>query len=223
MNPRSVLKLKPFLLGVLAIAALTVVALGVTGLTMSDNHKSSIPRNRNQTSLPRGTREPLGSHPTGGEPGEIDWTQPFVDTNKVSGVAAAATVAGFAPVVPQALGSPAAVAVHGSYRPQAVGLVFNTPAFGRFIVLEDRAQPNEQEFLENLAATCHPQTGCEGSWTMISLKNGIRALLIANPDVSNGVLWVENGLSFDAFGPSDTFSVADAEAVAGELVVAGAS
>lgn len=221
MNRRPVTR-RSFLLGVLAVTALVAVPIGTIAAIKNHSHKSSLRGNSGKT-LPRGIRESLGKNPTGGEPGEIDWTQPFVDTDRVSDLAAAAKDAGFAPVAAsETLGPPAAVAVHRLYRPQAIGLVFDTPAFGRFLVLEDRARPNEQEFLENLAATCRPENGCEGSWTMILLKNGKRALLIANRDISNGVLWVQHGLSFDAFGPSATFSVADAEEVANTLAAAEA-
>jgi hypothetical protein len=71
-----------------------------------------------------------------------------------------------------------------------------------------------QEALEGLAATCNPDTGCEGSWNIAELKDGTRALLITKaPDVDS-IVWLGDGKMFTVSGPSDAFSPESARAVA---------
>ena len=153
-----------------------------------------------------------------GERGEprVNWDRPFIDGVSVSSVAAAADQLPFRPALPATVGTPAVVVVHGDIGGhsgfQALGLAFSTPAAGRFIVTEEPTKSSTPE-LQQLAASCDPTSGCEGSWTMVTLSDGMPALEIA-ADVSTGLVWIKNAVRYDVYGPSSTFSSARATQLA---------
>ncbi|HEX6506027.1 MAG TPA: hypothetical protein VF221_00190 [Chloroflexota bacterium] len=167
------------------------------------------------------TRDSAGISPSvqRGEAGavNVDWSNPFVDRIARAGVGEAARDLHFPPVAPAELGHPLAVFVHAQVSApdqQALALVYQSSTYGRFIVQEE-PMPMTQAQLESLAQTCQP-VSCEGSWTIVTLPDGTRALLISS-SASNGVLWLRNGVRFDVYGPPDTFTVADAEVIATKL------
>lgn len=89
--------------------------------------------------------------------------------------------------------------------------------------LSSRSSPpsNTQKQLdESIVNSCG--SGCQGTWKMIALANQTPAVLIAAPGASDGVLWLRRGVLFDVYGPASSFSVADADAVAGMMIQAGA-
>ena len=148
-----------------------------------------------------------------------NWDAPFVDSVSVPGLAVAASKVAFHPKAAAALGKASGTFVHGSVPDrarQAVAFVYDHKTYGRYIVVE-LPTAMKPEALAEMAAAC--QTGCEGSWTMIDLPNGLRGLLVAGP-VSNGVVWVDGKVRFDLFGPAETFSVDAAKAMAAELAAA---
>jgi len=149
----------------------------------------------------------------GGDP-PADWNNPFVDGVRLTGVAAAAAHLRFIPAAPASVGVPRDVFIHAgapNRAAQALGLVYDGVPYGRFIVQEEPTRMT-QEQLESLAKPCE-SAGCQGSWTVTTLGDGTRVLLIAS-SVSDGVLWLRDGVLFNVYGPSATFAVTDAEAVA---------
>ena len=134
-----------------------------------------------------------------------NFEQPFVDDLQLESVSQAPGRLVFDPAIPESLGEPSAVYVHRTYRPQALGLVYDESPYGRMLVIQEpvfTAQLDHQRELEGLAARCSPATGCEGTWTIRHLASGARALLIANPPVVTGVIWLRSGVRFQVMGPS---------------------
>lgn len=162
---------------------------------------------RNDSPAQGSSRQAARLVPDGGSPPPVNWKSPFIDSVRVTGVAAAASKLAFVPVLPPSLGQPASVVVRGDVSTpadQAVGFVFDNAPFGRFIAIEEPTQMSQDE-LENLAKSCDPAQGCEGTWSLIKLQDGTRALRIDGP-VSNGVMWLHNGIRLDVFGPPDGFA-----------------
>jgi hypothetical protein len=154
------------------------------------------------------------------QPRELALDKPLADGVRLAGVLEAAQQLPFAPVVPASIGRPLSVFVRGiaDRSQRSLALVYQSPMYGRFLVLEEPTAFTQTE-LESLAAACHPETGCEGSWTMITLATGTRALQIASA-VSNGVLWLRKEVQVDVYGPAATFTVADAQALANRFASA---
>ena len=93
---------------------------------------------------------------------------------------------------------------------QAVALVYELPAFGRFVLIEGPTALT-QAGLEGIAASC--QSGCATTLAIEPLRDGTRAMLI-DGEVSKGYMWIRNGVRFNLFGPADTFSITRARTVA---------
>ena len=144
-----------------------------------------------------------------------NFVRPFVDDLQLESVSQAAGKLAFDPATPASLGEPSSVFVHRTYRPQALGLVYDDSPYGRMLVIQEpvfASQLDHQQQLEGLAARCSPTTGCEGTWSIRRLGSGARALVIANPPVVTGVIWLRSGVRFQIMGQS--LEVAQALAVA---------
>jgi hypothetical protein len=143
--------------------------------------------------------------------------QPFVDDLPVANVASVESQLSFHASAPASVGKPEAVYLHQTYRPQALGLVYRD-GLGHFLVTEeqiDMTQDEQVQGLEQLAATCDPAAGCEGSWTMQDLQDGTPALVISNPpDGANAVIWIHGGVRFQVFGAASRFNLTNALDVA---------
>ena len=148
-----------------------------------------------------------------GERLPINWDNPIAGTSVTSSDEAAAHVS-FAPLVPTALGPPIKVIVDNGLRSHAgmtIAWVYQHPSYGRFVVIEGKASWT-QASLEALVV-CDPAKGCEGRRALVSMKTGANGLLVTGGPTT-GIIWLWQGLTFDVYGPIDTFSVADAKAVA---------
>jgi hypothetical protein len=150
--------------------------------------------------------------------------EPFVDGRAVGEVANAARELSFRPTIAPALGQPARIFVHNAYRPQALALVYDHPVDGRLVVTEepiDMPEDVQRQALDGMAAGCDPATGCVGSWTMHTLFNGNRALVISSvPDV-NAVVWIhDGGIRYQLMGPGTTLGATRALAVANAIEAA---
>jgi hypothetical protein len=123
-------------------------------------------------------------------------------------------------LVPSLLGDPTRIVITApaSAPPKfrLTGFVYDSPARGRFWVIEAISQTTQGE-LESLAS-CEPATGCEGSWTVVPLPRGIRGLLIEGP-VATSVIWLEADRRFDVIGPSETFGGSFATEVASNVIL----
>jgi hypothetical protein len=93
---------------------------------------------------------------------------------------------------------------HRKYRPDAVGLVYDEPTLGHFLVIEERTDATDA-YLEGLAAGCHPETGCDGSWEVTKLASGQLALFIS-ADTVNSLLMIRHGVLFTIGGPPTSFT-----------------
>jgi hypothetical protein len=72
-------------------------------------------------------------------------------------------------------------------------------------VLEERAWLS-QAALESLPQGCHPETGCEGSWSIVQIPSGPPALLISDPGNVLVITWLHGSLQFTITGPAGSFS-----------------
>jgi len=136
---------------------------------------------------------------------------------------AAANDLSFTPAYPGGVGAPSKIEVSdpSGLEPnqRALGLVYQDPSYGRFWVIEEVSETTES-WLKGLAS-CDHSSGCEGSWSLVTLKDGTTAVDFAGS--TNGVLWLYNGVRYDVFGPPATFSTDDALAVANATEAAAAS
>jgi hypothetical protein len=150
-----------------------------------------------------------------------EWDNPLVNGVDVATRDEAAAELAFDPVVPKSLPpsdrmlmtDPEAGGVSKEHL--AFALIYNHPEYGRFQVIE-RVSQTSQEELESLATTCDPAKGCEGEWTLVDLRDGLRALSIRGP-VATAIIWLESGIRFDVAGPSETFTKEASIAVANSL------
>lgn len=87
----------------------------------------------------------------------------------------------------------------------------------------DMPEDVQRQALEAMAAGCAPASGCVGSWTMHSLRNGNEALLISSPPNVNAVVWIHSGgIRYQLMGPAASFSASAALEVA-DLIEQAAS
>jgi hypothetical protein len=150
-----------------------------------------------------------------------DFDRVYVDARPVHGVDGAATRLAFAPVAPAAIGAPKSVYVHGSVQNksrQGMALVYDDASYGRFVVTEERVEMT-QAYLETLPDRCHAADLCEGTWKLITLRDGTRALLVAGPG-STSVAWLRGKTRIFILGPPDSFTIDEAVAVATKFAAA---
>jgi hypothetical protein len=154
-----------------------------------------------------------------------NFDRPFVDGLRLPNIEAARQRLPFAPVFPSAAGQVVGVDIHADLTDeadQALGIVIQSPRYGRYMVIEDMTRATQQQ-LEGLA-DCKPDDGCQGTWQVVALASGIRALYIGGPTV-HSIIWLRNGHRFNILGPAETFSrsnvfdVANAFDAEGERIV----
>ena len=141
----------------------------------------------------------------------INWDKPLVGATEVTSFSDAARHLNFKAIAPRLALSPLKIMVSDG---EAVAWVYQDPTMGRFILIENRTQFTQAQ-LEALAG-CDHQTGCEGQWTLTKIRNGTTALLIAG-NRTTGVMWLRSGVTFDVYGPSDSFTVDMATNVADRI------
>ena len=149
---------------------------------------------------------------------EVDWDRGFIDPSRVGSVSEAARHLPFTPHFTASLGQPFAIYVHRRVRDrgkQAVAYIYQHDLYGRFLVYQSRTRMTQAD-LEAHARRCPTLADCPTITRMVTLARGTPALLVAGP-VSNGVIWLRHGIRLNAFGPTETFSVADAQAVASAI------
>jgi len=153
------------------------------------------------------------TRPESGGEGPIDWNRPFVDDEPVADVPAASARLRFTPAAPATLASPSSVVVHRSFRPQAVGLIYDSPSYGHFYVIEEPSKMTVAD-LQRLVDRCSPTTGCQGTWRMIALPDGTPALLVSPSDEATTIGWIHHGIEYMISGPPQTLSGDQATALA---------
>jgi hypothetical protein len=162
-------------------------------------HSASRPK---ATLLPTDSPHPV---PPGPEP---DWDAPLVNGVTVPDIQIANEALAFTGIVPKGLNSdPAIMITDPSAAPRedrSLGLVYDDPQFDRFYIVEVIPQTTQKE-LEYLAASCDPATGCQGSWSLVSLADEITALLIQGP-VATSIVFLTPDVRIDIVGPAETLS-----------------
>jgi len=148
-----------------------------------------------------------------GEKRPINWDRPIGGIYVATNDEAAAHIS-FAPLVPHGLGNPVKIMVDdpaADHAGKTVAWVYQHPTHGRFFVIEGFTAFT-QTSLEALA-TCDASKGCEGQRALLQLKNGATGVLITGGPTT-GIIWLWHGLTFDEYGPIETFRVGSAKAVA---------
>jgi hypothetical protein len=158
---------------------------------------------------------------------------PLADAREVASPAAAAPELAFPPVVPREVGPPQKswINTQSDRAHQVLALLYDDSTRGRFFVIEsprdtDVTPEGAQQSLEQMATECaDPSAGCEGAWSVITLKDGTRALLIEGdpdiPDQTTSVLFYRANVLFNIVGPVATFDRSDALAVAEQFARPG--
>lgn len=155
-----------------------------------------------------------GTRSTGAGDEPVDFNMPFADDLPISTPAAASQHGLTFPVdSPSGAGKIASVVVHRGWRPQAIGIVYDSQAYGHFYAIEYPAT-DTQANLEHLASSCDPNKGCEGSWNMVSLSDGTQALLVSNSPEATTIGWLHNGIELMISGPPSTLTADGAVALA---------
>lgn len=171
-----------------------------------------------RTGVTRGSAErPLDAAPA------PDWEHPLGGLGKRFAASRdAARYVSFTPLLAVKLGRPTSIFVSDPGRvprsDRAFSLVFDSTTYGRYDINEQVSHTNQQE-LESLVG-CDHATGCEGSWSVVEIGNGVRALLVAGPRATS-VTWLDGTLRIDVLGPASTFS-ADAAKRIGRVLVEAA-
>jgi len=152
----------------------------------------------------------------------FDWSQPpFADSAAVNGLSVAAGRVAFKPRAADVLGKLAGVYVHRSIASRAeqmLGLVYDHPSYGRYFLVEGPTDGTTAG-LAAWADQCKPETGCQGTWSMIDLTPSVKGLLVAGP-VSNGVVWIVRGVAYDLYGPTASLTMRAATELAAAVASA---
>ena len=135
-----------------------------------------------------------------------DWVDPLVNGVNVSGVDEAVSLLGFEPRLPAELGNPVRLLITD---PESAGMasrdfaaVYDHSTYGRFWIIERVSEMSKAELRS--WAECDPAAGCEGTWTLVTVGEGIEGILIEGP-IATSVVWLVNDVRFDVVGPADTF------------------
>jgi hypothetical protein len=157
------------------------------------------------------TQGGAGDHPP------ADWSKPLlINAEAVRSIAAAKRRLPFPPVASPELVSKARIFVRAG--PPRVGraldLMVYDPRYGRLQVLEELSQTTQAE-LESLA-NCNHSKGCEGSWDLVTIRNGIRALVVTGPG-STFIAWLDHGVRFTVEGPPAILTRDEAITIANTL------
>jgi hypothetical protein len=96
-----------------------------------------------------------------------------------------------------------------------VGVSYDTSSpQGAYFVFEALEQPvpNPESAIRQIAASC---TDCTVH-KVVPVTAGVDGALLAGPPIT-GITWIQGAFQLQVMGPADTFSIADAEAVATDL------
>jgi hypothetical protein len=146
----------------------------------------------------------------------VDWAGTFGPGSRSVTLATAASLLAFTPVAPQGVSAPTVVYVNREPLPRrSVELQFNDPTYGVFRLDESPAQVTQAQLLAE--ATCPAETTCPSALSIASLTAGVQGLSISG-STSTGLMWIQGGVVYDAYGPPKTFSTKDAVAIADQIL-----
>lgn len=146
----------------------------------------------------------------------IDWDNPIVNASVLRRPQDANQHLSFTPSVPESLGDPRRSLMtepKAAADPQDrwLSLEYQHPQYGHFLALQSFSQTNDAE-LAAIAARCSPASGCEGTASIVSLRDGSPALILEGPTATS-ITWLRGTTRFDIIGPPE-FTAAGAEEVA---------
>ena len=189
----------------MAVAAVAIAAAAI--ILMASAPVPDVPGGHG--GVPTGQRAPA--------PPSIDWDHPIVGVTVASSSEAYGHLS-FTPTLPVKMGAPLRIMVddaHSNRAGRQIAWVFQHPIYGRFVLTES-ITTFTQASLDALSDCTKSTGGCQGTWTRLPLNHGRHGLLITGGPTT-GILWIENGVTFDVYGPVDTFAVTAAQAVANNL------
>ncbi len=152
---------------------------------------------------------------------EPQWDNVLVGGVEMSTVDEAEALLAFSPSVPSGIEPPAKVVVNGlaEEAPAAtMAMRFETQQYGMFWLIEQVSQTDQKE-LETLAATCDPEQGCQGTWSLTELGDGTVALAIEGQKTTS-IIWLDGSVRLELVGPPESFGLSQAKSVADSLVKA---
>jgi hypothetical protein len=124
----------------------------------------------------------------------------------------------FQPVAPSSLGDPSEILETdpdgAAPSDRVLSLRYDDPSKGRFWLLERPSLYATTSLLREIATDCTRATGCKAEVvSMVDLAKGVSGLNLEDP-VTERIVWVENGVYFEAVGNASTFTATDALTVA---------
>ena len=148
---------------------------------------------------PRHPNEDISANTTHGGQPSVDWERPIIGGTEVADLAHATAQLTFVASAPRVASAIVRILVGND----SIAWVYQDSVIGRFVLIESHSVWTQQQ-VEALA-TCDPADGCEGTWALVKIRGGISALFISGRQ-STGVIWLENGVTYDLFGPPGSFT-----------------
>jgi hypothetical protein len=149
----------------------------------------------------------------------FDWDNIVRNGLTVDALAEAQGYLSFEPISPRSLGSPLRILVSDPAQfeldARSVGMEFKDPTYGHFWIIENASQTTQKE-LEGLVDQCKSSPKCEGTWSVVDIRDGVRAVLIEGPP-STLLEWLESGLRVVVMGSPDEFTGDEAISVANAI------
>jgi len=93
--------------------------------------------------------------------------------------------------------------------------MYSDPEYGTFYLTEVISQTNSDE-LKALAANCDQDAECSGKFSIVTVRDGLDALLIAGSEATSIVV-LSGDVRIDIVGPAATFSPDEAVTLANAL------
>lgn len=160
---------------------------------------------------------PGGAEGPGAEPA-IEWENPRTQ-QLFSSIEDAAGELSFSPVMPR-FGRPEKIFVTPPQTTarddRVLTLLFRDESSAPFHVVEERASPTWKDNYDGAVAQCQPSNGCNEEWSVVTVREGVRALLIEDEEVTS-ITWKEGDIEFLVIGPASTFTAPEALATANSL------
>jgi hypothetical protein len=149
----------------------------------------------------------------------FDWDNIVQNGLMVDDLAEAKGYLSFEPISPRSLGSPLRILVSDPAQfeldARSVGMEYKDPTYGHFWIIEKTTQTTQKE-LEGLVDQCKSSPKCEGTWSVVEIRDGVRAVLIEGPP-STHLEWLESGVRVVVMGPPDEFTGDEAISVANAI------
>lgn len=140
---------------------------------------------------------------------KIDWSAPPLCIPLKDGADPGSFLA-FSPISPK-VGTPEATFVtdpeEAPRSARGVFFVYQGPSGTIYWISESISEINHGD-LERLASTCDPRRGCQGTWSLVTIREGTEAVLIqgVGSDATTSLVWLRGRLRMQIMGPSGGLS-----------------